>query len=243
MADSLELDRKSADRFTALIARRANHEPVAYLTGRKEFFGLEFETGAEALIPRPESEHIVETALVHVERLGDPIRIVDLGTGTGCIGLALAHELQKLRRSFALCLVDLSEKALELARRNAARHVLLEQIRLVRSNWFEALPDETFDLVLGNPPYIAEGDRALSPETAFEPAMALFAGSDGLTAYRQIIPDAYARLNAGGAIVLEMGASQGVDLTKLVLEHGIALDQLEILPDLAGQQRVLCVLK
>ncbi|CAG0973644.1 partial cobalt-precorrin-6B (C15)-methyltransferase, partial [Rhodocyclaceae bacterium] len=193
------LDAAAAERYAALVARRAAGEPVAYLLGRREFYGRDFAVSPAVLIPRPETERLVEVALASVAAVPSP-RILDLGTGSGCIAVTLALELP----AADVTAIDISEAALTTARENAER--LGAKLRCLRSEWLDALAGERFDLIVSNPPYIAIGDRHLfEGDLRFEPAVALACGHDGLDAIRRILAAAPAHLEAGGMLHLEHG--------------------------------------
>lgn len=217
--------------YRELIARRRNHEPLAYLVGTKEFYGLDFKVSPAVLVPRPDTEILVEAALKTIP--AGPIRFVDLGTGSGCIAVAVAHELRKQGRGVQGLAVDVSAAALEMAAQNAARHGLSGVVTVRASNWFSEIdPSERFDLILANPPYIAPGDAAVSPELRHEPQGALFAAEEGLKDIRSILAEGPQRLAPGGAILCEFGARQRPRLEALGLG-------LEFFADLAGHDRVL----
>jgi release factor glutamine methyltransferase len=220
-----------AGRLAALLQRRAQGEPVAYLVGRREFWSLDLEVTPDTLVPRPETELLVELAL---ERLppGRAASVVDLGTGSGAIALALAKE----RPRASVTAVDSSAPALLVAQRNAAR-LGLSQVRFLRSDWFSAVRDERFDLVVANPPYLADDDPHLREGSLpFEPAPALASGRDGLDALRTICADAPARMQAGGWLLFEHGFTQGEAARALLRASGFA--QVQTWPDLEGRERV-----
>jgi release factor glutamine methyltransferase len=216
--------------FAALLARRRAGEPVAYLLGRQGFWSLELEVAPHTLIPRPDTELLVETALA----LGPagPARVLDLGTGTGAIALALASE----RPAWQLLGVDRVSEAVALAERNRAR-LKLGNARFAESLWFSALVGERFAMIVGNPPYIAADDRHLGEgDVRFEPASALVAGSDGLDDIRQIVREAPAHLDAGGWLLLEHGFDQAEVVRALFISRGFsAVDSRR---DLGGHERI-----
>jgi len=192
--------------FHRHLRRRAGGEPLQYITGYQEFFGLRFEVNPDALIPRPETELLVESALDLIPDGASPL-ICDLGTGTGCIAISLLHE-RPLVRAIA---VEISTAAVCLAVRNAARHEVIERIGFVVADGFEAFPEQpVFDLIVSNPPYIADLDWArLQREVRdHEPRTALTSGSEGLTMIRRLIKEAPAFLVDGGYLVIEMGYNQ-----------------------------------
>jgi release factor glutamine methyltransferase len=215
-------------RFTALIERRASGEPVAYLTGRREFWSLELETGPDVLVPRPETELVVERALALCP--ARTAEVADLGTGSGAIALACAHE----RRRWRLVATDLSAAALARAAANA-RRLHLENVHFVRGRWCEPLGARRFDLILSNPPYVAAGDPALD-SLRFEPRTALEAGPEGLDHLREIIATAAPHLKSGGALVLEHGADQAPRVAEMLVAAGFA--HVVCHADLAGRPRV-----
>lgn len=214
---SRPLIEQQLDLYQAAIARRLSHEPVQYITGQQEFFGLPLKVTPATLIPRPETEHLVEAVL---ERLpaDRAVRILDIGTGTGAIAIALAAHLPLAR----VTAVDLSAEALKVARENAATHRLTSRIDFLLSDLLTALSarDQTaaFDAIVSNPPYIPESDRSeLHPQVRdFEPAQALFAGDQGLDIYRRLIPQARTALKTGGLLALEIGHNQGDALATLL---------------------------
>ncbi len=221
---------QAARRFASMLARRAAREPVALILGRAGFWGLEFAVSSATLIPRPDSETLVEAALA----LPPPGRVLDLGTGTGCLLLALLHE-----RPAAWGLgVDLVPAAAALAARNAADLGLADRAGFLAADWSAPLAGR-FDLVLCNPPYIAEAE-ALMPEVArHEPASALFAGRDGLDAYRRLATLLPGLLAPGGAAVLELGAGQGPAVAALMAAAGLWASPPRA--DLGGVPRALVV--
>lgn len=208
---------RQRDLYQSAIARRLTNEPIQYITGRQEFFGLALKVTPATLIPRPETEHLVEAVL---ERLpaGQPLRILDVGTGTGAIALALATHLPQAQ----VIAVDLSPEALEVARENAAALHLETRVDLLLSDLLTGLATKdqvaAFDAIVSNPPYIPESDRAeLHPQVRdYEPAQALFAGGRGLDIYRRLIPQAYAALKPGGLLALEIGHGQREELAVLL---------------------------
>lgn len=203
--------------YQAAIERRFGNEPIQYITGQQEFFGLLLKVTPATLIPRPETEHLVEAVLERVPHDRE-IDILDVGTGTGAIALALAANLPQAR----LTAVDLSAGALAVARENASTHHLDRRIRFFWSDLLATLPadkqDAAFDAIVSNPPYIPETDRAeLHPQVRdHEPAEALFAGTTGLDIYRRLIPEAHLALKPGGLLALEIGHGQSEALSGLL---------------------------
>lgn len=225
-----ELSAVEAATFADLIARRAAGVPVAHLTGRREFWGLALEVGAEALIPRPDTETLVEAAL---ERLPahQEMTVLDLGTGTGAVALALARERPRAR----VWAVERSPAALALARRNRDR-LGLQRVELVAGDWFAPFPGRRFDLVVGNPPYVAAGDPHLARgDLRHEPREALVAGGDGLAAIRAIVAAAPEHLD-GGWLLLEHGWDQGGAVRGILAAAGLA--EVFTRRDLGGRERV-----
>ncbi len=231
-------------RAQALLARRARREPLQYLLGTQEFCGLEFEVEPGVLIPRPETERLVEAAIrcagLQPEAGRRPI-IVDLGTGSGCIAVALAQRLPLA----VLHATDCSAEALRVARRNAQRHGVAGQVTFVEGDWLAPLAPRGLagrvDVIVSNPPYIAERDwETLQPEVRlFEPRIALAGGEDGLTAYRRLVRDAAEYLSAGGWLILEIGQGQAAPVRALIEATG-RYQGVEVRTDQGGIERVLC---
>lgn len=226
--DDEALGEEALLRFAALAARRAGGEPVAYLTGQREFFGRDFAVSPAVLIPRPETELLVEIALA---RLFAGARILDLGTGSGCIAITFALEFPQS----LVTAVDWSEAALTVARGNAEQ--LGARVRFVCSDWFASLPGESFDLIVANPPYIAATDPHLAAgDLRHEPVAALSSGADGLDAIRHIIAAAPGFLAPGGQLWLEHGYDQATAVSALLTAAG--LSDIEQHRDLADIIRV-----
>jgi len=226
------LDRGALDRFFALAKRRRDGVPVAYLTGRREFHGLDLQVDPAVLIPRPETETVVDAALMRLPA-DRPLRVLDLGTGSGAIALALAHALPQAE----LLAVDASAAALAVARANAAR-LALANVRFAQGDWYVGLPEGArFDAIVSNPPYVAEHDPHLAQgDVRFEPVTALTAGLDGLAALRRIVAGACGHLAPGGWLIVEHGYDQA-DAVRALLE-GAGFAALASLRDLAGIPRV-----
>jgi release factor glutamine methyltransferase len=220
----------AAARFLALIERRAGGEPVAYILGRKDFWTLELRVSPAVLIPRPETELLVERALaLHPN---GQARVADLGTGSGAIALALASE----RPGWRIIATDISAEALSIARANAAA-LGLERVQMIQGDWLACLRGLTFHLLLSNPPYVATGDPALSQaELMCEPRLALVAADDGLAALRGIVRAAPDHLEPGGWLLLEHGATQAAAVARALVARGFA--QVRSHPDLAGRERM-----
>jgi release factor glutamine methyltransferase len=250
------LDAVTAEKYFALIARRSSGEPTQYLTGKQEFWALEFDVTPAVLIPRPETEHVIEVAL---ERLGErgikinmktgapspTLHIADVGTGSGCIAVALAHELPHAK----IIATDISASALAVARHNATRHQVADRIEFVEADLFERVSRESpittreshlFDLIVSNPPYIAHTDAASLPAEVrdHEPHSALFGGHRGVEIYSRLIQQSGALLKPGGFLVLELGYDSATAVRKMFhMEHCWA--NISITDDLAGIPRVI----
>ncbi len=220
-----------AQAFAALCSRREQGEPIAYLLGEREFYGLRLRVNPSALIPRPETEILVELALARLPQ-DAPGTVLDLGTGTGAIALALADA-----RPLATCTAtDISPEALALARANASE-LGLHNVDFVVSDWYAALAPQAWDLIVANPPYIAGSDRHLERgDLRYEPRVALTPEGDGLAALRRIVAGAAARLKPGGWLIVEHGWDQGTAVRSLFVDAGFAAPQTE--RDLAGIERV-----
>ncbi|MCR9243762.1 MAG: peptide chain release factor N(5)-glutamine methyltransferase [bacterium] len=223
------------DRMRALLKRRGDGEPVAHLLGSWSFRGHELEVSSAVLVPRPETEDLVDLAL---ERAPDGGRVVDLGTGSGAIALALAIE----RPDLTVVAADVSANALEIAARNAERHGVSERVKFVRSSWWEELADESpFDLVVSNPPYIDPdaADELADDVRAFEPPLALFSErGDVLSCYRAIVAGLEQGLVSGGAVVMETGVGASTPGRELLAECPWLTD-VELRPDTAAIDRYL----
>lgn len=229
--------------FEDAVRRRVKREPLQYIIGSQEFWGLEFTVTSDVLIPRPETELIVEAAITAAQNVPSPL-IVDLCTGSGCIAVSLAKELPAAQ-IFAL---DLSEKALVVARENARTHGVTGRIRFLDGDLLEPLEEldirAKVDMIVTNPPYVRTGDRVtLQPEVRdYEPAMALFAGPLGTDFHQRIIASAPEYLKQHGRLIMEMGLGQAEALVKLVRESK-AYGAAEVLKDLAGIERVIVAQK
>jgi release factor glutamine methyltransferase len=224
------LDDPAPPGFAGLLDRRLAHEPVAYITGTRAFWTIDLHVGPGVLIPRPDSETLIEAAIAHFGQRA-PATILDLGTGPGSLLLAALSEWPEARGLG----VDVSEAALDYARRNAADLDMVERAQFVRGDWAAGLAGP-FDLILCNPPYI--GDDEVLPEDvqAFEPDGALFAGADGLDDYRLIAPQLKPLIAPGGAAILEIGHTQAQAVTELLVSQGFSV---ALARDLAGRPRAL----
>ena len=218
-------------RFDALLARRVAGEPLAWLTGRREFWSLEFEVNGATLVPRPETEHLVEAAL---EALADTegARAADLGTGCGAIAVVLAREV----RSADLVATDIDPESLEVAWRNV-RRLAPGRVELRQGSWCEPLEPNAYSLIVSNPPYVRDGDPYLAGDgVLFEPRHALVGGESGLDAIRSIVRGAWSRLRPGGRLIVEHGAEQGPAVRKLL--RGAGYRGVASRQDLGGRERV-----
>jgi len=221
------LTQAEADALTALVERRRHGEPIAYIVGKREFFGLDFRVTDAVLIPRPDTELLVELAL---ERLPPQGCALDMGTGSGAIAVAIAHT----RPDASITALDVSAGALDVARSNAAANGAA--VRFLQSDWYAALNGDQFDLIASNPPYIADGDIHLSQgDLRFEPAAALTDHADGLSALRIIVAGAPAHLVSQGWLLMEHGYDQASKVRQLLLEHGYT--EVQSWRDLAGIER------
>lgn len=218
--------------FRVLIERRARREPIAYILGRCEFWSLTFKVGPEVLIPRGDTETLVEAALKVLPQGGT---LLDIGVGSGAIALAIAHE----RPDAQVEGIDLSPAALAIAIENAQRLGLVDKVTLRQGNLFALDSSSQYDVIVSNPPYIAVGEEAtLMPEVRdFEPHLALFAGDDGLDCYRALIPAAKAVLKSSGTLLVEVGAGQAAAVAELFAVAGYA--EISTNRDLAGIERVV----
>ena len=240
---NLDAALKSEDetRFRELLLRRARQEPVAYITGRKEFWSLDFVVTPDVLIPRPETELVVEVALEHARRCSgrSQLQILDLGTGSGAIAISLAKELPQAK----MAAVDVSAPALRVAQRNSERHGVANRIHFLGGDLFEYVDGE-FDLIVSNPPYVRRGELSSLPAEIreWEPLTALDGGIDGLDCYRRITAEAHQHLVPGGGIILEIAADRGKAVADLLSRAGCRTTSL-LYQDYAGRDRVIAATK
>lgn len=217
--------------FETMLQRRLNGEPIAYILGYREFYGLKLKVTPDTLIPRPDTETLVEAALEKISQ-SENMRALDLGTGTGAIALAIAKHRPKTQ----VTAVDASQAALNVAIENA-QALNLPNVRFVQSDWFAALNDEKFDVIVSNPPYIEAADEHLNQgDLRFEPLGALASGADGLDDIRTIIDQAKNHLKPNAWLLLEHGYDQAAALTELLKQVGFS--DVETLKDLSGNNRV-----
>jgi release factor glutamine methyltransferase len=230
------------DEYFHLLDRRAAGAPTQYLTGHQEFWGLEFEVTPAVLIPRPETEHVVEVALDRLRNRQDgPLRIADVGTGSGCIAVALAHELPHSE----IAATDISSAALEVARRNATRHAVADRVHFTEGDLLAPIRShlsslEFLDMVVSNPPYIGRDEQAQLPREVrdHEPHGALFAGPKGVELYGRLIGEAEEVLGENGIIVLELGHGS-LEHVHSILSAGARWREIAVQNDLAGIARVI----
>lgn len=224
--------------YEGLIRRRLSGEPIQYITGEAEFYGLPFRVTRDVLIPRPETEHLVEKAIELAAHFRGP-RILDIGTGSGAIAVSLAHTLKDAR----ITATDISDAALAVARENADRNAGSSAVRFLQGDLLTPVASEQFDIIVSNPPYVATTDRdTLAVEVRdHEPALALFAGDDGLDVYRRLFPAAYAVLVPGGYTALEIGYGQAQSVETLLADAGLTciefITDLQRIPRVAVAQR------
>jgi release factor glutamine methyltransferase len=224
------LDCEATDVYEAHLARRARGEPMAYILGEKEFWSLRFAVTPAVLIPRPETELVVELSLAWLPPRA-AARVLDLGSGSGAIAIAIAHERPRL----TVVGVDVSDEAVEMARLNAAQ-LGVDNAAFRAGHWYEPVAGERYDLIASNPPYIATTDPRVEREVRlFEPPPALYSGADGLDALRTIVVGAASHLVPGGGLILEHGDGQGAAVRDLLDLHGF--EQVSTHRDLAGRDR------
>jgi release factor glutamine methyltransferase len=224
--------------FREWVKRRGAGEPVAYIVGHKEFYSLKFEVNPDVLIPRPETEHLVVAALETAKSIAEnPLRIIDVGTGSGCIAITLAKYLPQAK----IAAIDLSPSALEMARRNSETHQVTDQIRFFCGDLFSALPSGSgpVHLIVSNPPYIGTDEQGTVDRQVsdFEPAAALFSGADGLEVTRRLIAEAPDRLLPGGWLIFE-SSPLVMDRVLQLVEAG-SLGLVKVIKDIAGHRRVV----
>jgi release factor glutamine methyltransferase len=225
-----EVPAPALDSWQVRLQRRLRREPLAYILGRAEFFGLPFVVTPEVLVPRPETEILVEAVIAK-----QPQTIVDVGTGSGCIAVAVAVKLPQAQ----VWATDISEAALRVAEENAQQHRVAERVHLLHGDLLQPLTGMRFEVIASNPPYVAEQERmSLQPEVRdWEPARALFSGADPLQFHRRLIAESHFHLREGGWLLLEVGMGQAEAVAQMMETAGYR--QVRVLPDLAGTGRVV----
>jgi release factor glutamine methyltransferase len=231
-----ELTERQSNHYQAAILRRAQHEPVQHILGTQEFYGRDFIVNRLVLIPRPETEHLVETALA---LRPEPKRILDIGTGSGILAITLALELANA----TVTATDISAAALAVAQKNAQQAGMEARVRFVASDLFAALGEERFDCIVSNPPYVGMSE-VLEPQVRdYEPPTALYAGEDGMAIYHRLIPAAVEHLEPGGRLLLEIGHGQSDALHAVLAQSGFEeicfVDDLQGIPRVASARRAL----
>ncbi len=229
-----DLDKNASEKYSLHLSRRCTGMPVQYITGKQEFMGLDFHVAQGVLIPRPDTEVLVETALELGRQKKQGVKILEIGTGSGCIPVSIAYYL---KNSFVLA-ADISEKALEIARMNAIKHGVSGRIEYIRSNLFKKIEMSGFDMIVSNPPYIRSGEiPGLQREVRdFEPGLALDGGEDGLDFYRSIARSAPAYLKEKGNLAFEVGIHQAEQVARLMESR---FEEVAVKKDLAGIGRVV----
>ena len=224
----------SHERYTTYLHMRIGGTPVQYITGHCEFMSLDFVVGPDVLVPRPDTEVLVETAVRMLEATGQPWKVLDIGTGSGCIAVSIAHFL----KNCMVAAVDISEAALVIAKQNAVNNKVSDRIEFIKSDLFECLDCRRFDVILSNPPYIRSGDiQKLQREVRnFEPHSALDGGPDGLAFYRKVVGESPGHLKAQGLLAFEVGYDQAAEVASLM---ECLYTDIEIFRDLAGIDRVV----
>jgi release factor glutamine methyltransferase len=231
------LDNGTLTDYDEAIKRRQNGEPVSYIIGHKEFWSLPFHVDSDVLIPRPDTEFIVEETLAAmIEQWQDCWSILEIGTGSGAISIALASE----QKNANITATDISERALQVARKNAQRNNVADRISFIQGDMFTSLKVQRFDMIISNPPYISYRDFPLLPEgiRCYEPHMALIAGNDGTEFHRQLIEEGLSYLKPGGWLIMEMGTGQGKTIQKY-FEAAQCYEAINIRHDYAGMERVI----
>lgn len=233
----MPIDKKLLKKYWSLLKRRAKGEPVAYITGKKEFWSLELEVSPDVLIPRPETEILVEHAISILKEVERPF-ILDIGTGSGAIAIALAKEI----KDAFIWATDISEGALKIAGKNAKRHNVEDRIYFLKGDLFNAIKDKNrkFHLIISNPPYVSEREYEELPKEIrdWEPKIALFGGEDGLSIIRRLVRDSLPFLYQGGYLLIEISPQQ-VNKVKRIIEETGQFDSIEPIRDYSGRFRAI----
>lgn len=236
-------DPRLRDEYFQLLKKRASRVPIAYLIGEKEFWSRPFKVGPGCLIPRPETELLIEVSLQFIEKRQDKApAILDLGTGSGCIAITLFLELSGMGIEKAkIYASDISEEALKIAQINAKFHGAQKAIHLIRTNWLTAFKPRSFDLIVSNPPYISESDfKSLAKDVRdYEPQVALLGGHDGLYYIKKTLEEASLLLKDGGALIMEIGYDQHEEIIRWLESADHLFSNIEIRKDLSGIERVV----
>ena len=229
------LTANESEEYRSCIRRRAEHEPVAYITGHTEFYALDFFVNRDVLIPRDDTETLIDTVLERISDGEEYKSILDMCCGSGCIGITLAYRIPEA--SVVLC--DVSQGAVDITKRNAKKLDVPDRTDVICSNLFEALSDRTFDLIVSNPPYVTEEEyKSLADDiTRYEPKIAITAKDNGLFFYKKIASEAKKHLNSPGRIICEIGWEQYEDVKKIFEDNGFK--DINIVKDLAGNDRVV----
>ncbi len=238
---NMKLIPKFKQQFFKLIARRELMEPIAYIIGKQEFYGLEFYVDNNVLIPRPETELVVDTVLsdYNTRLTNEKVCMVELGIGSGAISIALASQIIGAE----ITALDICDKALEIASDNSRTHNVSSQIKFIKSDWYTNLSDKKYNYIVSNPPYISKDEKSnMAKETVlYEPDLALYATDNGFATYKVIINSAYKYLKSNGRLILEIGYSQKKKLTTILHEYQFEI--ISIKRDLAGLDRVIVAKK
>lgn len=233
----ISLTPKETKQFQDAIEKRKNGIPVAYITGTKSFWNFSFKVTPHTLIPRPESELLVQFAIDKMDENNDKKTIVDLGTGSGCIGISIA----KMLRNCQITATDISVQALEIAKENASQ-LNVENIEFIHSDWGEAIAHKSFDIIVSNPPYIVKNDPHLTQgDLRFEPPSALWVDENGLGAIIKILQYAQTNLNPEGVLAIEHGYHQGDEVEALFIQYGF--DNIQRIKDITGIDRIMTAMK
>lgn len=229
---------KEQIKFISYLQRRANNEPIAYITGYKEFYSLDFIINNKVLIPRADTEILVEAILAYIKENNNKkqIRLLDLGTGSGCISITLAHYVTNLQ----IVATDISLEALNIAKLNTIKHMVSDKIDFIQSDWFQNIKIQKFDIIVSNPPYINRKDVSyvIKETMNYEPHLALFADNNGIKSYIEIAKNSPLYLKDDGAVFVEIGFNQFDEVSNIFTHHGYILQEKYL--DLSGKIRALC---